>query len=130
MNPTSDAASNPSPSHAAAERGLASLLLGGILAVLAMLTLQINLTLFSHPGIWGTTDLDRLHYAAIAGAVVLGILCVVSLGLAVASLVSAYNRGQPTALGWAGLLISVLALLLWAGAIVDLLEVIEMLMRR
>jgi hypothetical protein len=43
---------------------------------------------------------------------------------------SAYNNGQPTALGWAGLLISVLAALLWTGAIIDLLEVIEMLMRR
>ena len=36
----------------AAEWGLASLLLGGLLAVMAMLTLQINLQMYLTPRVW------------------------------------------------------------------------------
>ena len=52
------------------------------------------------------------------------------MAFGVCSLVLADRHGQPCALGWAGLLASVLALLLWAGALADLFAVVEFLMRR
>jgi len=120
---------DPQPRHAA-EWGLASLLLGGFLAVLALLTLQLCLSLFVSPPIWAPQDLHMLHDAGVAGAFVLGGLCLLSTIFGIRSLASAYRRGQPCALGWAGLLVSILALLLWAGAIADLLWVAEFLTRR
>jgi hypothetical protein len=114
----------------AAEWGFASLLMGGILAVLAMLMLLINLLLFLSPPVWGPSDLRALYYVAIAGVVVLVGIGFTSVAFGIRSLASAYKRGQPSALGWAGLLISILALLLWIGALVDLFEVVDTMMRR
>jgi hypothetical protein len=121
---------NPSAARQALEWGLASLIMGGVLALLAVLVLQINLHLFATPAGWAASDLRAVHHVAVAGCVVLGAMCVASIGFAIVSLVFAYHRGQPSALGWAGLMISILALLLWIGTLIDLFEVVEMLMRR
>lgn len=116
--------------RSAAEWGLASLLLGGLLAVMAMLMLQINLQMFLGPKVWSPGDVRPIYYAAILATLVL--FCMTSMGIAfgIRSLVIAYGRGQPCALGWAGTLMSVLALLLWLGTLYDLFEVLGMLMGR
>jgi hypothetical protein len=125
-----DGKTNALQTRQAAEWGFASLLLGGILAVLAVLVLQINLHLFLGPAAWGASDLRALHNVTIAGSVVLGVMCAASVAFATRSLVLASKLGQPSALGWAGLMLSVLALLLWIGALVDLFEVMDTLARR
>ena len=114
----------------AADWGLASLLLGGILAVMAMLLLQICLYLFLSPSVWGTEDVKRLHDVAIYGRIVFITAGIVSIAFAIRSLALAYNRSQPSALGWAGLLISLIALALWIGVLFDLFEVVEFMARR
>jgi hypothetical protein len=128
--PFDDAKANPSLTRHAAEWGFASLLFGGILAVLAVLVLQINLHLFLGPAAWGASDLRALHNVTIAGSVVLGVMCAASLAFAIRSLVLASKLGQPSALGWAGLALSILALLLWIGTLVDLFEVVDTLARK
>lgn len=120
---------SPSATRGAAEWGLASLLFGGLLAVLAMLTLQINLQMFLSPRIWSPSDVRPLQYAGVGGAIVLACLTGTSIAFGIRSLAIAYRRAQPCALGWAGTLISILALLLWIGALVDLFAVLDMLMR-
>src|SRR5690349_17238445 len=103
MNTNSDEPhGNPLQSQHAAEWGLASLLQGGFLAVLALLTLQLCLFLFVSPPIWAPQDLRLLHDAGVAGAFVLGGLCLLSTIFGIRSLASAYRHGQPCALGWAG----------------------------
>lgn len=118
-----------SQNRGAAECGLASLLLGGFLAIMAMLSLQINLQMYLGTKAWSQNDLRPIAYAAVAGAVVLAVLLGTSLALAVRSLLLARRNGQSSALGWAGLLLTVPALLLWVGALVDLFAVLEMLER-
>ena len=89
--------------------GLASLLLGGLLAVMAMLWLQMNLpdrTLFFRLG-------DDVRAIVNLGAVILGVTTITSIAFGISSLVVAHKRAQSCALGWAGLLVSTLALLMW-----------------
>ncbi len=114
----------------AADWGLASLLSGSTLAVMAMLLLQICLYLFLSPSVWGTEDLKRLHDVAIYGRIVFITAGIVSIAFAIRSLVLAYNRSQPFALGWAGLMISLIALALWIGVLFNLFEVVEFMARR
>jgi hypothetical protein len=121
---------NPSQGRNAAEWGLASLLLGGLLSVMAMLTLQINLQMWVTRASWSAGDVRPIYYAAIVGAIVLFCMTSTSIGFGIRSLVIAYKRAQPCALGWAGLMTSTLALLLWIGTLVDLLEVLDVLMGR
>jgi hypothetical protein len=124
-----DISESPQPRHAA-EWGFASLLLGGILAILAMMLLQINLHLYLSPPVWGATDLRALHGVTIVGTVVFLGTAGISIAFACLSIGGAYRRRQPTALGWAGLLLSVIALLLWIGGLLDLLAVLDTMMRR
>jgi hypothetical protein len=125
-----DGKTNQPQTRQAAEWGLASLLLGGILAVLGLFMLQIDLHLFLSPPVWAPSDLRTLHNVAICGAFVLGGMGIASIAFGIRSLVFAYKRAQPSALGWAGLLISVLALLLWIGALADLFAVVDTMVRR
>jgi hypothetical protein len=120
----------PSQTRIAAEWGLASLLLGGLLAMMAMLTLQINLQMYLSPRVWSQGDLRPIYYVAIVGAIFLFGMTSTSIAFGIRSLVVAYRRAQPCALGWAGILVSTLALLLWIGTFVDLFSVLDMLMRR
>ena len=114
----------------AAEIGLASLLLGGLLAVIAVLVLQINLQMFLSPRAWSANDVRAIQYVAIVGAIVMAGLTTTSMAFGIRSIANAKMHSQPSALGWAGFLISTLALLLWIGALVDLFSVLDMLMRQ
>lgn len=113
----------------AADWGLAAVLLGGILAVMAMLLLQVCLTLFGSSG-WGPMDLQRLHDVALYGRIVFISAAVASIAFAIGGIIVAYARRQASALGWAGLVISLIALALWIGVLANLLEVVETLARR
>ena len=111
----------------AAEWGLASLLLGGLLAVMAMLTLQINLQMYLTPRVWSLDDIRPIQYAGIAAAIVLAGLTGTSIAFGIRSLVLAYKHVRPSALGWAGTMTSIFALLLWICTLVDLFSVLDML---
>lgn len=121
---------NQAQGREAAEWGLASILMAGVLDVLAMLMLHMNLYLFLSPPVWGASDLRALFYAAVAGAIVMLGLCCISTAFAVRSLLFAVRRGQRAALGLAGLLLSMLALALWVGTLADLFAVVHTMMRR
>ncbi len=120
---------NPAPTRAASEWGLASLLLGGLLAVMALLILQINLQIFLSPRSWSRDDVRPIHDVAIVGAIILAGLTSASLAFGIRSLLLAYKYKEPAALGWAGVLVSTLALLMWIGAFIDLFAILDMLMR-
>ena len=117
-----------SQNRSAAEWGLASLLLVGLLAVMAMLMLQINLQMYFSPRAWPLGDVSPIFYVAILATVVLFFLTTISIAFGIRSLVIAYKSGQPCALGWAGTLMSTLALFVWTGTLVDLFSVLDMLM--
>lgn len=121
---------NPSQSRYAAEWGLASLLMGGFLLVLAGLCLQLNLQLFLSGPVWALEDLVRLQDGAVAAAVVLIGLCVISLCLGIVGVVSAFRRCQPCALGLAGIVLSLGALTLWIVAVINLHEVASVMILR
>jgi hypothetical protein len=129
-NVTNEPQNNGTPCRSAAETGLASLLLGGILALMAMLTLQINLQMYFSPRVWPLNDVRPIFYAAILSSIVLAGITGTSIAFGIRGLMIAYKNRLPAALGWAGLLISGLALFLWIGALVDLFSVLEMLRRR
>jgi NADH:ubiquinone oxidoreductase subunit H len=110
---------NAAMSRHAAEWGLASMLLGGALALLAVLMLVVNILMGTLARqIMGPSDIRLAMNAAIVGAVFVTILCGVSMFFGIRSLVSAYRNQQPAALGWAGTLVSTLGLILWIVAIV------------
>src|SRR5262245_787291 len=123
---------NQSLSRHAAEWGLASLLLGGILSVLALLVFQINVVLYlsarSGP-ILTPGEVRAVFIGSIVGAIIIAARCLTSMIFGIYSLVSAFRFQQPAALGWAGLLISILALLFWIAALVDLFMIVGMMMR-
>src|ERR1051325_489213 len=130
-NPLDDAPSiQHAPTRHAAEWGFGSMFGAGILAVMAMLTLQICVQLFFGPALWARQDLLGIVYVSIGGVVgVLGlnITCIVS---AIYSMVSAFRHNQPCALGLGGLIGRVLVLLLWIFVFVDLFSVLDFLLRR
>ena len=123
---------NQSQSRHAAEWGLAALLMGGILAIMSLLMLMVNVLLYmgalDRPFL-GSGEVRAVFIGAIFGAVILAGLCGTSIAFGIRSIVSAYRREQPCALGWAGLLISILAMLLWIAVMVDLFMIVTMMMR-
>lgn len=118
------------PSRHAAEWGFASLFMAAFLGVVAMLTLQINATLFFGPPQWAREDLRNIFFASLASVLLVLALNVVSSVFGIISLLSAVRHGQPCALGLAGLLTSIFALLVWIFAFIDLFAVLDFLMRR
>lgn len=114
----------------AAEWGLASLLMGGMLCVAAILTLQINLQMYLVPRAWPLEELRTIRDAAIVGASFVLVISLASVVFGIRGAVLAYRNAQPCALGWGGFLLSFFALLLWIGTFVDLLGVLDMLAQR
>jgi hypothetical protein len=130
MAASNDSAQSTLSARSSAEFGLASLILGGLLAVMAFLTLQINLQMFLIPRNWSVGDLDAIRGVAVVGSFVLAGLTTTSIALGIRSIVLAGKQQQPSALGWAGLLLSTFALLLWIGTLIDLFSVVDMLKHR
>ncbi len=105
------------------------MLLGGALALLAVLMLIVNILLGTIARqIMGPGDVRLAITGGIVGSCVIVILCGVSVAFGIRSLVSASRHAQPAALGWAGTLVSSLALLLWVVAIVDLFMILNMML--
>ena len=118
------------PTRHAAEWGFASMFLAGILAILAVLTLQLCAALFFGPPMWARSDLQGIFFASIGAAILVVAMNVASAAFGVMSLMSALRQRQPCALGVAGLMLSVFALLIWIFAFIDLFSVLVFLMRR
>ena len=116
---------NALPTRHAAEWGLASLLLGGLLVIMGMLEMQINQQMYG-PHRLSANDAHPIVYAAILGALLLAGMTSASIAFAIRSLVLAIKHSQPSALGWAGLMISTFALLLWIGTFIDLFAILDM----
>ena len=110
----------------AAEWGLASLLMGGILAILAPIVLIFNLIFWLNgPRVIAPPDMHLAYKAVIAGLALIALLCLLSLIFGIKAWRSARINYQPAGLGVAGTLISLLALLLWVIVGGDLIMIFE-----
>src|SRR5262249_14302194 len=98
---------NAAMTRHAAEWGLASMLLGRALALLAVLMLIVNILLGTLARqIMGPADLQLAAVGGIVGGMVVLILSGLSVFFGIRSLVSASRHAQPAALGIAGTLVS------------------------
>ncbi len=110
----------------AAEWGLASLLMGGILTILAPIVLIFNLIFWLHGSQVIAPPQMRLAYKGVIAALALIVLlCLLSLIFGIKAWRSARTNYQPAGLGVAGTLISLLALLLWIIVGTDLIFIFE-----
>jgi hypothetical protein len=105
-----------------AENGLASLLLGVVVALMAPLTLLVNILMVVH----GPDGLHTVagHAALLTVGFVVGLVLVLLLGVAgllfgVLGLVGALRQGQPVALPLAGVFLNVVGLLLFLFVSID-----------
>jgi hypothetical protein len=110
------------PRRRGAENGLASLFLGTVVALMAPLTLLVNILLAVH-GPEGVRTGPREAALATVGFVV-GLILVLLLGVAgllfgVIGLVGARRQGQPVALPLAGVLLNVVGLFLFLFVSID-----------
>jgi hypothetical protein len=116
----------------AAEWGLASLILAGVLVLAALLALLVILLFVAvlsqlRPG------RSDVQVAAIVAAILVGLfwmLTVISLVFAVVGVRAAWRRCQPGGLPLAGLIFSLFAFLLWLAVILVLVMNIVDLSRR
>jgi hypothetical protein len=114
----------------AAEWGLASLFLGGVLCVMALVAMLLNLFVGSLArNIMSPGDARLALNAAfiVLGAVFL--LTLFSIGAAVKGVFSAQNRQHPAALPLAGLFLSFLALIVWIIAAFEIIGILTALAR-
>ncbi len=113
-------------SRHAAEWGLASLLMGGFLSVLALITLIFNLIFWlAGARVIALQDMRLAYTGAIAGLTLIVLLCLLSLFFGIKAWRSARMNYQPAGLAVAGTLLSVLALLLWMITGTDLIYIFE-----
>jgi hypothetical protein len=108
-----------------AEWGLASLLLGVALMVMAPVTLLVSLLLWTGGR---PVPEDFRGLAVMGGLAALGALValgVASLAFGVRALVVAGRTGRPTGLAWGGALASAVALVLWLVVGTDLVMVLH-----
>jgi len=114
----------------AAEWGLASLLMGGILTILAPIVLIFNLVFWLNgPRVIAPPDMHLAYKGVIAALALIALLCLLSLIFGIKAWRSARMNYQPAGLGVAGTLISLLALLLWVIVGADLIMIFETFMR-
>jgi hypothetical protein len=112
-------------SRHAAEWGLAALLTGGVLTIIAPVVLVFNVTLWNAQG--GNLSTADVRLGLVGGVVgVLSVvgLCMVSLTMGARAIQSALTRRQPAGLALAGALVSALALVLWLITGTDLLMIL------
>jgi hypothetical protein len=112
-------------SRYAAEWGLASLLLGGVLTIIAPVMLIFNLMFWvSGPTVVTRDEMRVALGAAVVLLGVIGVLGLLSVRFGFKGLGAARAYGQPAALPVAGILVSLLALLLWAAVGGDLVAIL------
>jgi|GEM_PF-5883002 len=126
---TNERKDNAGHDRAAAEWGLASLLLGGVLVLTAMLMLHINLHMYHNPRAWWPNDVRPLRYVVGVGSLALAGLTSASLAFGIRAILLAHRLRQPSALAWAGAMIALFAGFLWVVTLVNFFSVIDMLLR-
>ncbi len=112
-------------SRRAADLGLASLLTGSVLAIASLLVLQINLQLYKGGMPFSMDELKLLRIVTIVGFVLMIAFCTASIVFGISSLLAARKYRQNSALGWAGVFMSLWAILLWIGTLLDLFFIIQ-----
>lgn len=120
---------NTMQDRAAAEWGLASLLMGGVLVLTAMLMLHLNLHMYHNPRAWWPNDVRALRYVVLVGSVALVGLTGASVAFGVRGVLLAHRRRHPSALAWAGVQIAIFAGFLWIVTLVNFFSVTGMLLR-
>jgi hypothetical protein len=119
-----DAAAGPMSRHAA-EWGLAALLTGGVLTIIAPVMLLFNLLLWNGQGSnLSTSDLRLALVGGVIGVLSVVGLCIVSLTIGGRAIQSALTRRQPAGLALAGSLVSAVALILWIITGADLMMIL------
>jgi hypothetical protein len=122
----------PLPNHHAAEWGLASLLLAGFLLFTALLTLLFGVLYnASLPQLRPSPSDVRLTVNL--STAVIGLLTglsVASVVFAIVGLRSAVVRRQPAGLSLAGMLLSLVVMLLWTAIVIGLVGIIDDFSRR
>lgn len=105
--------------RAGAEWGLASVLLGGLLALLVPPALQIahTLELTGYRG-FSTQDKRLAGYGGYIAAGLCMALAIVGVGFGIKGINLSRQHGQAAALGITGVLVGVLAFLFWVGAMI------------
>jgi hypothetical protein len=111
----------------AAEWGLASVMTAGVLALMATTTLLFNVWYWNAQRRLSARELHWAQIGASVGLGVVGVACLLALLFGIVSLASAGYRRQPKALGVAGIVLSLLALLIWIIVGIDLLAVLDYL---
>jgi hypothetical protein len=117
-------AATPADRHAY-EWGLASVLLGGLLAGTAPVTLIFNLLLWqAGSGVISRSEMRLAHMGGILSILVIGLLCVTSLCFGILGVRWSVATRRPVALPLTGILVSSLALMLWIGVGGDLIAIL------
>jgi hypothetical protein len=117
------------PRRSGAEHGLASLLLGVTVALLAPLTLLVNILMAVHGprGLrMGPGEVTLAIVGFVIAIIIVLVLGVVGLLLGAIGLVAARREGQPSALPLAGLLLNLVGLFLFLIASLDAVFVLVM----
>ena len=119
-----DPANGPMSRHAA-EWGLAALLTGGVLTIIAPVVLLFNLLLWNgQASNLSTGDLRLALVGGVIGVLSVVGLCMVSLTIGGRAIQSALTRRQPAGLALAGSLVSAVALILWLITGTDLMMIL------
>jgi hypothetical protein len=114
----------------AGEWGLASLVLGGLIVIVAPITLIFNLLLWMGRQQAVPPEHMRLAYSgALAALIVVFVLGIVGLVFGVRGLVSAAVRRQPAGLAVGGVIVNAAALLLWLIVSIDQIMIWEGMLR-
>jgi hypothetical protein len=117
-------ANDKDPRHAG-EWGLASTLMGAVLALMAPIMLLFNLFYWIEGAHRLTPrELEWARTGLITLLIVVWLTCIASVVCGVVSLCSAVARKKPLALATSGILLSLLALVFWLGVGIDLLAII------
>ena len=112
-------------SRHAAEWGLAALLTGGVLTIIAPVVLVFNLIFWNSGGSnLSTSDLRLALVGGVIGVLTVIGLCMVSLTMGARAIQSALTRRQPAGLALAGSLVSATALILWIITGTDMMMIL------
>ena len=94
--------------------GFASVAMAGVLLLMAVpaLTLAMWLEAMHYPGM-SPSEKEMAAYGGYIGAAAVELLCLISLVIAVRGLFVAGRTGEPRVLCWAGVLLTIGAIVLW-----------------
>ena len=114
----------------AAEWGLASLIMGSVVVIIAPVTLLLNIWLWVFRRDVIPPEHLRLAYNGLLGGIILVfVLALLGIVFGIRGLVLAAVRYQPAGLAAAGIIVSTIALFLWIFVSIDLIMIMEGMMR-